>query len=36
MEQHGYDATLLAGGQSLVPMLALRLSRPGVLVDLTC
>jgi carbon-monoxide dehydrogenase medium subunit len=34
MEQHGYDATLLAGGQSLVPMLALRLSRPGVLVDL--
>jgi carbon-monoxide dehydrogenase medium subunit len=34
MEQHGYDATLLAGGQSLVPMLALRLARPAVLVDL--
>jgi aerobic carbon-monoxide dehydrogenase medium subunit len=34
MEQHGFDATLLAGGQSLVPMLALRLARPGVLVDL--
>jgi carbon-monoxide dehydrogenase medium subunit len=34
MEQHGFDATLIAGGQSLVPMMALRLARPGVLVDL--
>jgi aerobic carbon-monoxide dehydrogenase medium subunit len=30
----GTDATLLAGGQSLVPMLNFRLARPSVLVDL--
>jgi len=30
----GEDAKLLAGGQSLVPMMNLRLVRPGVLVDL--
>ena len=30
----GQDARALAGGQSLVPMLALRLARPTVLVDL--
>jgi carbon-monoxide dehydrogenase medium subunit len=30
----GPDARPLAGGQSLVPMLALRLARPAVLVDL--
>jgi carbon-monoxide dehydrogenase medium subunit len=30
----GEDAKLLAGGQSLVPLLALRLARPSVLVDL--
>ncbi|HKW92612.1 MAG TPA: FAD binding domain-containing protein, partial [Methylomirabilota bacterium] len=28
------DAKLLAGGQSLVPMLNMRLARPSVLVDL--
>jgi len=32
--QHGEDAKLLAGGQSLLPMMALRLARPGVLVDI--
>ncbi|MQA11617.1 MAG: carbon monoxide dehydrogenase [Pseudonocardiaceae bacterium] len=32
--EHGEDAQLLAGGQSLVPMLALRLARPTVLVDI--
>jgi aerobic carbon-monoxide dehydrogenase medium subunit len=32
--QHGEEAKLLAGGQSLVPMLNLRLARPGVLVDI--
>ncbi len=31
---HGEDARPLAGGQSLVPMLALRLIRPSVVVDL--
>lgn len=30
---HGDDAKILAGGQSLVPMLALRLARPTVVVD---
>jgi carbon-monoxide dehydrogenase medium subunit len=30
----GDDAKLLAGGQSLVPMLNFRLARPGVLIDL--
>src|SRR5947208_3240405 len=31
---HGEEAKPLAGGQSLVPLLALRLARPAVLVDL--
>jgi carbon-monoxide dehydrogenase medium subunit len=33
LAQHGDDAKILAGGQSLMPMLALRLARPGVVVD---
>ncbi len=33
LAQHGDEAKILAGGQSLVPMLALRLARPEVLVD---
>ena len=28
------DARILAGGQSLIPMLSMRLSRPSVLVDI--
>jgi carbon-monoxide dehydrogenase medium subunit len=32
--EHGYDAKVLAGGQSLVPLLNFRLARPAVLVDL--
>jgi carbon-monoxide dehydrogenase medium subunit len=32
--EHGDDARLLAGGQSLVPLLNLRLARPAVLIDL--
>ncbi len=32
--RHGDDAKVLAGGQSLVPMLNMRLSRPGVVVDI--
>jgi carbon-monoxide dehydrogenase medium subunit len=32
--EHGDEAKLLAGGQSLIPLLALRLASPGVLIDL--
>lgn len=32
--EYGDDATLLAGGQSLVPLLNLRLARPEVIIDL--
>src|SRR2546430_17010061 len=34
LRAHGEEAKPLAGGQSLVPLLALRLARPAVLVDL--
>ena len=34
LAQYGGDAKLLAGGQSLVPLLALRLAQPAVLIDL--
>lgn len=34
LEKHGEDARLLAGGQSLVPMMNLRLARPRVVVDI--
>ncbi len=34
LAQYGADARPLAGGQSLIPMLALRLARPSLLVDL--
>ena len=34
LARHGYDAKLLAGGQSLVPAMNFRLSQPAVLVDL--
>ncbi|MGY1703446.1 FAD binding domain-containing protein [Geodermatophilus sp. SYSU D00697] len=33
LREHGDDAKVLAGGQSLVPMLNFRLARPAVLVD---
>ena len=32
--QHGDAGKLLAGGQSLVPMMAFRLLRPGWLIDI--
>ncbi len=32
--RHGADSALLAGGQSLLPMLNFRLARPAVLIDL--
>ncbi len=34
LAQHGYDAKLLAGGQSLVPAMNFRLAQPAVLIDL--
>lgn len=34
LAEHGADAKLIAGGQSLVPMMAMRLARPAVLVDI--
>ena len=33
--EHGDDAKLLAGGQSLLPIMKLRLARPAVLVDIS-
>lgn len=35
LERHGPDARVLAGGQSLVPMLNLRVASPAILVDIT-
>jgi len=35
LAQHGDEAKVLAGGQSLIPLLRLRLAYPGVLVDVT-
>ena len=34
LAQHGEEAKVLAGGQSLVPLLAFRLASPSVLIDL--
>ena len=34
LAQHGPDAKVLAGGQSLMPMMNLRLVRPAVIVDI--
>jgi CO/xanthine dehydrogenase FAD-binding subunit len=34
LRTHGDDAKLIAGGQSLVPMMAMRLTRPAQLVDI--
>lgn len=33
LARHGDEATVLAGGQSLMPLLNFRLARPGVIVD---
>jgi carbon-monoxide dehydrogenase medium subunit/6-hydroxypseudooxynicotine dehydrogenase subunit alpha len=35
LAEHGDDAKVIAGGQSLVPLLNFRLARPSVLVDVT-
>jgi carbon-monoxide dehydrogenase medium subunit len=34
LQQHGSDARVLAGGQSLIPAMRFRLARPAVLVDI--
>src|SRR5262249_37120606 len=34
LQQHGDEAKVLSGGQSLIPMMKLRLARPGCLIDL--
>jgi CO/xanthine dehydrogenase FAD-binding subunit len=34
LQQHGDDASVLAGGQSLMPLMNMRLARPNVVVDI--
>src|SRR5260221_3226863 len=34
LAQYGDDAKILAGGQSLVPVMALRLAQPSVVIDI--
>jgi aerobic carbon-monoxide dehydrogenase medium subunit len=34
LQQHGDDAKILSGGQSLIPMMKLRLARPGYIIDI--
>lgn len=34
LAEHGWDAKVLAGGQSLIPMMNFRLAQPAVLVDI--
>jgi len=34
LQQHGDDAKILSGGQSLIPMMKLRLARPSYLIDI--
>ena len=34
LREHGDAANLIAGGQSLVPMMAMRLTRPSLLIDI--
>lgn len=34
LAEHGDEAKVIAGGQSLVPLLAMRLARPSVLIDI--
>ena len=35
LQQHGDDAKILAGGHSLLPAMKLRLSQPGVIIDIS-
>jgi carbon-monoxide dehydrogenase medium subunit len=34
LQQHGDEAKILSGGQSLIPMMKLRLARPGYIIDI--
>jgi carbon-monoxide dehydrogenase medium subunit len=34
LQQHGEAAKILSGGQSLIPMMKLRLARPAILIDI--
>lgn len=34
LNEHGYEAKVLAGGQSLIPMMNFRLAQPSVIVDI--
>ena len=34
LEQHGDEAKILAGGQSLIPLLRFRLGAPSILIDI--
>ena len=34
LQQHGEDAKILSGGQSLIPMMKLRMARPAYLIDI--
>jgi carbon-monoxide dehydrogenase medium subunit len=34
LQQHGEDAKILSGGQSLIPMMKLRIARPSWLIDI--
>jgi len=34
LQQHGYDAKIIAGGQSLIPMMRFRVLQPKVLIDI--
>jgi len=34
LDQHGEDAKILAGGQSLIPLLRFRLASPAILIDI--
>lgn len=34
LTEHGSDAKVLAGGQSLIPLMSFRLARPSVLIDI--
>ena len=35
LQEHGEDAKILAGGQSLMPLLSMRMARPEALIDLS-
>ena len=35
LERHGADAKIIAGGQSLMPVLNMRLASPAILIDIS-